>query len=200
MAAAIDFYFDFSSPYGYFASTRIDAVAARHGRTARWRPYLMGIALRATGRRPLVEHPLMAEYARHDMERSARHLGVAFRFPDPFPVASVGACRAYYWLAERDAGEAKRAAQALYRAYFVDGRDISRDDTVIDTVAALGVAHSELEAALADPAVKERLRRETDAAIAARVFGSPFFIVDGEPFWGNDRIEQLERWLESGGW
>jgi 2-hydroxychromene-2-carboxylate isomerase len=55
-------------------------------------------------------------------------------------------------------------------------------------------------AALADPAVKARLRAEVDAAIARGVFGSPYFVVDGEPFWGHDRLDQVERWLATGGW
>ena len=59
---------------------------------------------------------------------------------------------------------------------------------------------AELAAALADPAVKQRLKHETDGAAQAGVFGSPFVIVDGEPFWGADRLDQVERWLATGGW
>ncbi len=199
-SGSIDFYFDFSSPYGYFASTRIDALAARHGRVVRWRPYLMGIALRATGRRPLVEHPLLADYTRHDTTRTARYHGIEFRFPEPFPLQTVSACRAYYWLQEQDTELAKRCAAALLRAYFVDGRNISLADVVVSTAASLGAESAAVTEALGDDAVKQRLRVETDAAIAAGVFGSPFIIVDGEPFWGNDRLEQVDRWLATGGW
>ena len=71
---------------------------------------------------------------------------------------------------------------------------------VIDIARSMGVDGAALAAALDDPAVKERAKREVEAAIAAGVVGSPFFIVDGEPFWGNDRRDQVEHWLATGGW
>ena len=77
---------------------------------------------------------------------------------------------------------------------------MSRADAVIGEAEKLGVDGGDLAAALQDPAVKARLKTEVDAAIARGVFGSPFFIVDGEPFWGHDRLDHVERWLETGGW
>ena len=108
--------------------------------------------------------------------------------------------RAFYWVADRDAGKARELAKALYRAYFVDGIDISAPSAVLDIAASIGVDRAALAAALEDPAVKERAKREVDAAIAAGVFGSPFFIVDGEPFWGSDRMPMIEEWVRRGGW
>jgi len=66
--------------------------------------------------------------------------------------------------------------------------------------APLGIDKAQLLAAVQDPAVKERLKRETTAALKKGVFGSPYFIVDGEPFWGSDRMWMIKRWLKSGGW
>ena len=91
------------------------------------------------------------------------------------------------------------AAHAVYRAYFAQGRDISELSTVLDLAAALGADRDRLATALADTALKERLRRECDAALAKGVFGSPYLVVDGEPFFGVDRLPQIERWLASGG-
>ena len=93
--APVEFYFDFSSPYGYLASTAIDGIAARHGRTVEWRPFLLGAAFKQTEAKPLVEIPLKGDYARHDLPRFARKLGVAFTLPQPFPFLSVNACRAF---------------------------------------------------------------------------------------------------------
>lgn len=200
MSAPIDFYFDFSSPYGYFASHRIDAIAERHGRAVNWRPYLMGAVMKITGARPIPERPLIAAYGRRDMERTARHLGVPWQMPEPFPVATVAACRAYYWVLDRDPARAKRLASVLYAAYFAEGHNIGEAEVVITLATAAGIERAALEAALQDPAVKQRLRVETDAAIARGVFGSPFFIVDGEPFWGNDRLAEVDEWLRAGGW
>ncbi len=196
----IEFYFDFSSPYGYLASCQIDRIADRHGRRVLWRPYLMGVAMKVTGRQPLVEQPMIADYTRIDLPRSARRAGVKCTLPDPFPVATVTACRAYYWLLDQDEEKAKSLAQALYVAYFVEGRNIGKPDVVLHVAGALGIDRDTLAAAIQEPAVKARLKEITDNAVARGIFGSPFFIVDGEPFWGNDRLREVDEWLETGGW
>lgn len=200
MPDSIEFYFDFSSPYGYLASERIDAIAARHGRDVTWRPYLMGVAMKTTGSVPLVNRPMMGTYSMHDMARSARRLGVPLTFPEPFPIATVAACRAVYWVERTDATAAKALAQALYRAYFVDGRNISEPDVVDDVAAGTGADRDALLAGIQEPAVKDRLKEVTGAAIERGVFGSPFFMVGDEPFWGHDRMDEVDRWLETGGW
>jgi 2-hydroxychromene-2-carboxylate isomerase len=199
--APIDFFFDFSSPYGYFASCRIDEIGKRHGREVTWRPYLMGAAMKLTGSKPLVEREMIGEYSRRDIPRTARRFGIAYNPPPPpFPLASIAPCRVYYWLYDQDPASAKEFARRIYAALFVDGRNISEAEVVIDVASGAGASASETRAALADQSVKDRLRGETDAAIERGVFGSPFFLVDGEPFWGNDRIDELDRWLQTGGW
>jgi 2-hydroxychromene-2-carboxylate isomerase len=200
MATAIDFYFDFSSPYGYLASTRIEDIAAKHGRVVTWRPTLLGAAFKITGGQPLPTIPLKGSYAAHDMARSARLIGASFKLPSKFPISATAPSRAFYWLHDRDPALAKQLAQALYRAYFAEDRDISNPEVTGNVAAKLGVDKSELTEALNDPAVKERLRMEVEAAIERGVFGSPYIVVDGEPFWGSDRLEQVDRWLETGGW
>lgn len=198
MAEAIDFYFDFSSPYGYLAAERIDVIAAKHGRSATWRPFLLGAVFQKIGGSPLVDQPMKGPYSRHDMLRSARVHRIAFSVPDNFPVNSIAACRAFYWLAEDDAGRAHDLA--LYRGYFTKNRDLSRPETVVETAAGLGVDADALVAALQDQAVKDRLRTENDEALERGVFGSPTVFVGDEMFWGHDRPEQIDRWLETGGW
>ena len=200
MAAAIEFYFEFSSPYGYIASRLVDGLAERTGRAVNWRPMLLGPVFKITGSPPLVQIPMKGDYARHDFLRSARYHGVPFRLPDPFPIGTVAPLRAFYWTQERDPRLAQALAKALFDAYFVQGRDISAPETTVAVAGSVGVDAAALAAGLADPSVKERAKREVDAAIAAGVFGSPYFIVDGEPFWGVDRIPMLEEWLRRGGW
>src|SRR3972149_8804867 len=106
MANPIELYFDFSSPYGYFATTQIEALAAKHGREVLWRPSLMGAALKVMNAPPNVHYPLKGDYVRHDFARTARWLGVPFKLPQPFPVATVGACRAYHWAEGQDPNSA----------------------------------------------------------------------------------------------
>ena len=91
-------------------------------------------------------------------------------------------------------------AKALYRAAFAEGGRIDSAEAVIKVATAQGVDGEALAAALADAGVKQRLRDEVEAAIAKGVFGSPLIVVDGEPFWGHDRLEQVDLWLQRGGW
>ena len=196
MSSAIDFYFDFSSPYGYLASTRIDELAERHGRSVAWHPFLLGAVFKLTGQRALTEQPIRGPYHERDFARSARLLGVPFTLPAKFPFFALAASRAFYWLSDGD--QAKRLAKAVYRAAFAEGRDVTPVSTVVEIVKCLGIEG--VEQGLELPETKAKLREATDAAIARGVFGSPFFIVDGEPFWGHDRLEQVERWLEISGW
>jgi 2-hydroxychromene-2-carboxylate isomerase len=200
MPEPIEFYFDFSSPYGYLAAQGIDALAARFGRTVAWRPFLLGAVFKLTGQRPLVEVPLKRDYMRRDLARSARLIGVPFVLPTPFPFAAIAAPRAFYWLADRDEGTARALARRLYAAAFGEGRDIAPAAVVVEEAARLGVDRDALSDALQDPEVKDRLRREVETAVARQVFGSPMIIVDGEPFWGHDRFDQVATWLERGGY
>jgi 2-hydroxychromene-2-carboxylate isomerase len=200
MPDAIDFYFDFSSPYGYLASTQIDALAAKHGRAVAWRPFLLGVAFKTTGQRPLPEQPVRGPYHVRDFERSARLLGVPFKMPEPFPFPSLAACRAFYWLEDSDEGKARALAKGVYRAAFGEGRDVRSVDAVATIAKPLGIDPAALKSACDDPGIKDKLRLAVEAALARGVFGSPYVIVDGEPFWGHDRLPQVDRWLTTGGW
>lgn len=196
----IDFWFDFSSPYGYLMAEKIDAVAAKHGRKVRWHPILLGVIFQANGSRPPVDGTSSkSKYMWHDFHRSARHMGIPYNSPSRFPLATQNAARAYYWLHGRDCTLARQFAHAVYRGFFVDDLDISAPDTVLDIAGKLGVNRDELAAALQSPEIKARLKAEVDAALAAGVFGSPHVVIDGEAFFGADRLPQIERWLETGG-
>ena len=200
MAAPIDFYFDFSSPYGYFASTRIDALAAKYGREVIWHPFLLGAAMKITGGAPLPGVPLKGDYARRDFARSAGYYGVEYKLPSVFPIASQAPARAFYWVNRKDPKAAKALAAALYRAYFVDDINISNPEDTVAVCAKLGYQPEEVRAAINDAQIKELVKSAVDKAIACGAFGSPYIVVDGEAFWGADRLVQIEEWLASGGW
>jgi 2-hydroxychromene-2-carboxylate isomerase len=200
MANAVDFYFDFSSPYGYFASNKIDALAQKYGREAKWRPFLLGVAFKTTGGVPLPTIPVKGPYALRDIVRTAKYLGMTYRHPSVFPISSVSACRAFYWVDAKEPKQAKDLARALYRAYFNDNLDISSADNVVAVGAKFGLNADELRAGIGDQATKDRTKTEVDKAIAVGAFGSPYIVVDGEPFWGSDRLDQGEKWLATGGW
>jgi 2-hydroxychromene-2-carboxylate isomerase len=200
MAAPIDFYFEFASPYGYLASTQIDALALRHGRAVAWHPIMLGAAFKETGARPLMNTPLKGPYLLHDVPRFARLLGVPLTLPPVMPMNSLAASRACLWIEEADPAQARRLAQALFHAHWGEGRDLSPPEAVAEIAAPLGIGPEALLAAVADQRIKDRLKAQTRAAIERGVFGSPFVFVDGEPFWGADRLPQIEAWLSNGGW
>src|SRR5687767_13323743 len=120
MADPIEFWFDFSSAYGYFASREIDALAARHGRTVTWRPYMLGVAFKATGMRGLSGTPIKGDYARHDWKRIARETGAPFSLPPGHPIVALPASRAFYWIERRDPAAAATFARDAFTAYYVE--------------------------------------------------------------------------------
>ncbi|MBS0357097.1 MAG: 2-hydroxychromene-2-carboxylate isomerase [Proteobacteria bacterium] len=198
-AAPLDFYFDFSSPYGYFAAEKIDELAARYGRSVLWHPFLLGATFKVTGLGPLPSIPLKGAYSLHDIQRSARYFGLPYRQPSSFPLPTQHAARAFLWINDRDPALARQFGLAIYRAYFVDDQNISDLAVVLDVAAGLRLDRDELSAVLGSAEIKTRLIAESELALARGVFGSPYVFVDGEAFWGADRLSQIEKWLAEGG-
>jgi 2-hydroxychromene-2-carboxylate isomerase len=196
----IEFYFDFSSPYGYFASFKANELAEGTDATVAWKPFMAAIAFGATGNKPLAEQPIKSDYCIRDWERLGRFMDVPWELPDPFPVATLAAARTFYWLDDNDPVLARHFAQTIFDAYFGLGRDISSEAVVAEIAASLYIDVDDMLAAIRQPAAKERLKQETDAAIEKGVIGSPYFIVDGEGFWGSDRMWMIRRWIKRGGW
>ena len=200
MAGAIDFYFDFSSPYGYLAAEMIEELGQRCGRTVNWHPMLLGVVFKATGGQPLTMAPMNGPYSERDMRRSAAFYGVPFNMPTVFPIATQNPARAALWMQEKHPAHSKKFTLELYRAFFRGNRDISKLDVVGHIAAGLGYSADEVIAAVQSDEIKNLLKANVEAAIAKGVFGAPFFIVDGESFWGADRLPMLEQWIKRGGW
>ena len=200
-AAPIEFYFDFLSPYGYLGSVGIERIAAQHGRRVLWCPMLLGVTvIKIMGLRPVPETPLKGEYAAHDLVRFFRLVGEPWRPAPDEQLDPLPGLRAFVWLDERDPAAAKALAQRLYRAQWCEGRSISTPARVAEEATALGIDAGAVRAALANDRIKTLLRERVDASIEKGVFGCPTFIVDGEMFWGADRLDQVERWIATGGW
>ena len=199
-ADPIDFYFDFSSPYGYFAAEGLESVVAPFGRTISWHPILIGVAMKNTGAVPLANIPVKGDYMERDCNRLARFMGVPWTIPEIFPISTANAARAFYAIDDHDHTSAKTFARAVYRAYFGEGRRIQDAEIVADIAQSVGEDRADILDAVKRPEIKDRLKLEIDNSIERGVFGSPFVIVDGEPFWGSDRFWMIKRWLKSGGW
>jgi 2-hydroxychromene-2-carboxylate isomerase len=202
MPAPIAFYFDFISPYGYFASRQVEALAARHGRTVDWRPMLLGVAvLKVMGLKALLDTPLKGDYARRDVLRQARRLGIPLgrdlnaSVGNPLPPA-----RAFYWVKQHHPQLAAPMAHALFHAFWAEGRDLSTPEAVASIALPAGLEPAAvIEGATSDEAAT-LLRNAVAASIQAGIFGSPTLVVDGEPFWGSDRLRDVDEWLAGGGW
>jgi 2-hydroxychromene-2-carboxylate isomerase len=199
----IDFYFDFISPFGYFASLRIDALAAAHGRSVAWQSMLLGVSvLKVMGLKPLMEIPLRGDYLRRDAARYMRRHGIVVRRAiDSPPSNPLFAGRAFHWLRHNAPHRARDAAAALFAAYWVENIDL---DTPERVAGIAGMGSEPDRRAILDgvksPEGAALLRQAVDASLARGVFGSPSFIVDDELFFGVEKLELVAEWLACGGW
>lgn len=195
------FYFDYISPFGWIAAERIGELAARHGRSVTWRPILLkATVVEAMGLPPLLDTPLKGPYLLHDAKRQARLYGLRLHKGAGGLFSSVAAARATVW-ARRFAPDAvEPLILALYRCRMQDGADISTPQSVVAIAAKAGIDADALAVALDDPAVKAELKSDIDDAIRQGIFGSPTLVIDGEAFWGSDRIDQAMSWMVGGGW
>jgi len=191
MRAPIRFYLDFASPYAWFALDAVETLARERDRALEWRPILVWAILKAVGAPPPMAVPARRDYVLADIARSAAYYGVPYRPPARFPLSSHLAARAYHAIAARDESRARAFGRQVFAAFFVDGEDISRDDVVRGIAARSGVRGDDADEAMNGPLGRARLAAAIEAAIADEVIGSPFFLVDGERFFGADRVAQL---------
>ena len=190
----LEFWYDFASPYAWMAAERIDGLAATAGLAVRWRPFIIGpiLRLRPDNPSPLQNAtPAQRAYRRRDVERLCARYGLPLRWPTHYPRNGLLGAR----LARAAPAEARPAlSRAIYRANFVDDREISDATVLHDVVAAMGLdADALLAAALAEDN-KRGLAAAVDTAIARGIFGAPSILVGDELFWGNDRVELAIAW------
>jgi 2-hydroxychromene-2-carboxylate isomerase len=194
MANPIDFHFDFISPYAYLGWTQIHALAARHGRAVRPVPTLFAALLNHSGTLGPAEIPLKRVYIFKDALRTAKVFGVPLEPPPSHPFNPLLALR----VAGLPLGEEaeRRAIDVLFRAAWAGGGGLEAPADVAKALKSAGFDGEALVAQAGAPEAKERLRKATDLAITAGVFGVPTVVADGEVFWGCDSFGHLERFLD----
>jgi 2-hydroxychromene-2-carboxylate isomerase len=193
-APALEFWFEFASTYSYPAAMRVERVAGARGVPVAWRPFLLGPIFAAQGWRdsPFNIYPVKGHYMWRDLERVCAKEDLALRRPTRFPrnglLAARVACAAADepWLPE--------FVRAVYRANFAEDREISAPEVIGAVLETVGVAPAVWLARTQEPAVKDRVRQQTEAAQARGIFGAPSFVVGDELFWGNDRLEDALDW------
>ena len=196
----ITFWFDFGSPYAWLASTQVEETACRCGGAERWRAILLGVVFRTTGTRQLGEQRLRGDYARRDVARLARRMGLPFTTAAPPPGTSLALARVFHAIALRDEVLAARFAAEAFMATFARRETLDGLDAALSFAARLGPAAEATATDTLSSAACAALRAATQEGLAGGVFGAPFFVADGAPFWGQGRLPILEAWLREGPW
>lgn len=187
----VEFYFDFLSPYAYFSWLHARPRCAGAGVAFVPRPVLLS-ALLGDNLGP-AEIPRKRAFLIRDTLRYAGRHHIPFTFPDPHPFRSVEALRLA--LPEVSGADQERVIDALWHAGWAEGRDLGDPEELARVLDRAGLDGAALVAATRQPEVKEALRRQTDEARARGVFGVPSFHVNGELFWGHDRVDDLCEYL-----
>ncbi len=192
MAKTVDIYWDFSSPFAYLGATQAKGLAERTRATLSWRPMLLGGLFKIIGQ---ADVPLLTwseqkrAYYLKDLYRWAEYYQVPFKFPTRFPMLTIKALRAYLALPEERRDDFR---ERTFRAFWGEDRDIN-DDAVLKEL--IGADADAILALTQDPAIKKALIDATQTAADKGVFGAPTWVVDGELYWGNDRIQLVEKAL-----
>ncbi|HET6343267.1 MAG TPA: 2-hydroxychromene-2-carboxylate isomerase, partial [Gemmatimonadota bacterium] len=189
MSHPIRLFFDFISPYSYLALTQVERFGEEHGIAWIVRPILYAAVLERRGLIGPAEEPVKREYTTRDIVRAADRLGVPLIGPPEHPFNSLAALRTLCVF--QDDPRALRLAVRLSTLCWGKGQPLTRPETLIAAVEECGLATAGLDERIATPQIKDRLRANTEEALAAGVFGVPTFIWEGEVFWGHDRMAHL---------
>lgn len=196
MSGTLDFFFEFASTYSYPAAMRIGDVARDAGVAVRWRPFLLGPIFKAQGldTSPFNIYTTKGRYMWRDLARTCEELGLPFRRPEPFPQNGLLAARVAHVGFEHDWGET--FCRAVYVAEFAHGLQIGDESVIRGLLTELGLTPDPILACAHSPEIKDRLRATTQEADRLGIFGAPNFVVNGELFWGNDRLGQALRYAQ----
>lgn len=190
MARTLEFYFDYGSPYSYLADTQVKAIAQRADATLVRKPMLLGGVFKATGNHSPAELPQKSAWSGFDMPMWARHYGVPFQRNPFFPVNTLALMRGA--AAAQIDGTFERYHPAVFKAMWVEGRNLNDMKEVAAVLSAAGLDPEKFGARIQDQDVKDRLKATTDEAVARGVFGAPTCFVDKMMFFGNDRLPFVE--------
>ncbi len=196
MGPTLEFWYEFASTYSYPAAARIEPLAAAAGVSVVWRPFLLGpiFARQGWSDSPFNIYPAKGQYMWRDLERLCAREGLPFRRPSAFPRNGLIAARIALIAAEE--GWCGDFSRAVYRANFVADQDIADLRVLGAVIESLGRKPAPLFESAGAPAIKDKLRAQTEAAMSRGIFGAPSFVAGGELFWGNDRLEPAIEWAK----
>jgi len=197
MPKLIDYYFTPISPYTYLGHERFLEIAARHGATVGVKPVDYGRIFPVSGGLPLKQRaPQRQAYRLFELERWSKHLGKALNVkPKFFPVSPDAPAKWIIAAQAHDTADALRLAGALLRAVWAEERDISDEATLASIATGERLDPASLAARAATPDTASRYDALTQEAIDRQIFGAPTYVYRDEPFWGQDRLDFLDRAL-----
>ncbi|MCE3272829.1 MAG: 2-hydroxychromene-2-carboxylate isomerase-like protein [Ramlibacter sp.] len=196
MTKAVEFYFDVGSPAAYLAWTQLPKLAQEMHAEIEYRPFLLGGVFQATGNRSPMEVPAKGQYMQDDLARYARRYGVEFRHNPYFPINTLTLMRGAIGLQMREPARMQAYVDAVYRAIWVDAKNMNDPATVAEVLKQAGFDAEKLMALASDPAVKDQLKVQTQDAVSRGVFGAPTFFVNNQMFWGQDRLDFIKEALQ----
>ncbi len=189
MSKTVEYYFDFGSPAAYLASTELKALASDTGATVVWRPMLLGGVFVATGNHSPASVPAKGKYIFADFARFAKRYGVPLKINPFFPINTITLMRIAVGLQLRNDPRFMDYCTAMYRAIWVEAQNMNDPATVGAVLQAAGFDAPALLALASEQAVKDKLKSETELAVARGIFGAPTFFVGEQMFWGQDRLD-----------
>ncbi|NRP14145.1 2-hydroxychromene-2-carboxylate isomerase [Aliiroseovarius sp. xm-m-379] len=194
--AHIDYYFTVLSPWAYLAGARLEEIAARHGVGITYKPMdIMAIFERMGGQKPADRHPSRMDYRMQELKRWSAELGMEMNHTPAFwPTNPAPASYAIIAAAKAGGGDVGALVQAILRATWAEEKDIAQDEVIGDALEAHGFSRMLTITGMLDGA--ETYASNTEDAVKAGVFGSPFYVTDDDArFWGQDRLVQLDAHL-----
>lgn len=194
MSKQIEFFFDVGSPASYLAFTQLPALAERNGAQIVWKPMLLGGVFHATGNSSPATVPAKGEYIRLDFKRFADHYGVPYQHNSHFPINTMQLMRGAVTLL--DTPQFIPYLRAIFSGMWIEGLDMTRPDVVAEVMVRAGFDPQQILQQCSDPLVKDKLKAITTEAVERGVFGAPTFFVGGQMFFGQDRLDWVERTLQ----
>jgi 2-hydroxychromene-2-carboxylate isomerase len=196
MTRDVEFWFDLGSPASYLAWTQMPALARDTGATVLYRPMLLGGVFQATGNRSPMEVPAKSRYMQDDLQRFADRYGVPYAHNPHFPINTLMLMRGAVGLQLYQPASMLPYGDAVYRAIWVDGRNMNDPAVVAEVLQQAGFDAAEILQLAQQQQVKDALKAVTQEAIDRGVFGAPTFFVGSRMFWGQDRIDQVKDALQ----
>jgi 2-hydroxychromene-2-carboxylate isomerase len=197
MTRSVEFFFDVGSPAAYLAFQRLPALCAETGATLAYRPMLLGGVFQATGNHSPATIPAKGKYLFVDLQRFASRHGIAFRQNPFFPINTLTPMRMASGLQMREPARFVPFVDAIYRAIWANERNMNDPAVVSRVLQEAGFDPEALLALAGDPEVKDRLKSQTQEAVARGVFGAPTFFVGDAMYWGQDRLDFVKEALEA---